>query len=1604
MIRQNGARASIRIASLNIKGRRSGDIDKWLHVPQLMRERKIGIMAIQETHLTPDLADQFNTLFGDKFTLLHSPDPDNCNARGIAIVLNKRLVNTEGITETTLVPGRAMTITIPWHHDTKINILAVYSPNAPREIRDFWNTIANAIDSNTDLKPDIVLGDFNLVEDAIDRIPSRPDDTTTVEKLREFKNKQNLVDGWRKANPEEKGYSWMRLSDGTQSRIDRIYINEDLFSECGEWRIEPAPIPTDHDIVTARISTPSSPKIGKGRWAIPTRLFKIKSIKSETQKQGLILEKRLQNINPSDTNAPNPQELLRDFKTRIRETIRSHEKRLQPMIKMRIMKLNEKLQEVTNDPNLPPDEIKISSVHIKKEIQRLTKESHNQQRDGLVATDAAEGEKIGKTWSNRHKTSKPRDTIKCLRDPENGSLTHDSTRMTQIAATYHDKIQSNDREQHATTNLQKLEATLNCLKTKLSMESKQKLREQITEEEVRNAIRKTNNDKAPGLDGIPIELWKSMDDQFKNDKSNPKKKCDIVWCLTQVFTDIEKNGMSPAANFNEGCISPIYKKKDPDNIANYRPITLLNTDYKIYTKAISMRLADAAPEIINSDQAGFLRNRSIFDQVKTTKMVTDYMSSAGKKGAIIALDQEKAYDKILHPYLWEVLKKFEFPEEFIKTVQALYDNAKTTVMINGELSLPFLIYRGVRQGDALSCLLFDIAIEPLAAAIRSSSDIKGIQIPGTKKFLKIKLFADDTTVFLSESDSIDKLQTILEDWCEVSGARFNIEKTEIIPLGNPVQRAEIIDSRKLNESNAAIPPNIHIAKNGEPVRILGAWLGNDVDQAMTWTPILENVCKRLKRWGAARHSLEGRRLIIQMQVAGVTQYLTKVQGMPRDIETELNKQIRKFMWNYEKMDTVNQTQMYAPHGRGGKKLLDIETRNKAIHMTWLKAYLNLGPDRATWTFFADAIIGTDIPKSHLIDTDPESRLMPFLQTWETKTRGSTLPEDLRQMLKLAKEYNVQISARNPSKEARENLPIWYHIRSDKSARKLYKTKAAKCLRKKHNVKLVKDALQTMEEIDEHHIPGNNCSCTTCSTHRRSTKCPHPHECITLAATLINKILPKWNPKTCDEGPDGHDNINFELEDEEIIVSKTTAPKSLKEAITIFNKPTKPTTQTPEATDPNNPPVNTTIYTDGACVNNGLENAAAGSGIWYGDEDPRNKSARVPLTNQSNQSGELMAILHAVKDNPPNDNLRIISDSKYAIEGLTKNAENWENRNWAGIQNGEIFKCITAWIRSRTGITTLKWTRGHNGTKGNEEADKLAGEGTKLPRSEFPDALQAPPNLTATGTKLASLEQRDFYKIISEKRHIPQRARADRLIGRIQACAENTFGNPPKAETIWLATKHKDLTRKTRDFLWKATQHAYKIGDYWKNIAGYEDRGICPLCDEQEDMEHILTSCRAEARTTAWGLANELWLKRANQSLPTRLGDILGCGLANFTTRGKPDTGKNRLYRIIVSETAYLIWKLRNERRIRDGDSQEHNNINNETTKRWVNAINKRLTTDRHLTNDKRFGKRALKSKLVKDTWSKCLNNEEGLPDDWHIRRGVLVGISWTTPPGRRQAG
>ena len=100
---------------------------------------------------------------------MYSPDPDRPTAaRGVATVLNRELIDTSGAQMTTLIPGRATLTTVHWHAGRKLTLLNVYAPNTPAENETFWETLANKLETSNHRKPDIVLGDFNLVEESID--------------------------------------------------------------------------------------------------------------------------------------------------------------------------------------------------------------------------------------------------------------------------------------------------------------------------------------------------------------------------------------------------------------------------------------------------------------------------------------------------------------------------------------------------------------------------------------------------------------------------------------------------------------------------------------------------------------------------------------------------------------------------------------------------------------------------------------------------------------------------------------------------------------------------------------------------------------------------------------------------------------------------------------------------------------------------------------------------------------------------------------------------------------------------------------------------------------------------------------------------------------------------------------------------------------------------------------------------------------------------------------------------------------------------------------------------------------------------------------------
>lgn len=147
--------------------------------------------------------------------------------------------------------------------------------------------------------------------------------------------------------------------------------------------------------------------------------------------------------------------------------------------------------------------------------------------------------------------------------------------------------------------------------------------------------------------------------------------------------------------------------------------------------------------------------------------------------------------------------------------------------------------------------------------------------------------------------------------------------------------------------------------------------------------------------------MDGCKKIIQMIVGGMTQYLTQVQGMPKDIEKKLKKRIRQFLWAEKKLSPINFETLLASKNEGGQEALDIEARNLAIEVMWLKLYFGLADDKPIWSKVADAMMaGPKATPGNEKNIDPEIKRNYFAQLWKTKI--SVLPEHLRKLVKTAR--------------------------------------------------------------------------------------------------------------------------------------------------------------------------------------------------------------------------------------------------------------------------------------------------------------------------------------------------------------------------------------------------------------------------------------------------------------------------------------------------------------------------------------------------------------------------------------------------------------------------
>jgi len=158
--------------------------------------------------------------------------------------------------------------------------------------------------------------------------------------------------------------------------------------------------------------------------------------------------------------------------------------------------------------------------------------------------------------------------------------------------------------------------------------------------------------------------------------------------------------------------------------------------------------------------------------------------------------------------------------------------------------------------------------------------LKGFKIQGIQEKILVSLFADDTLVYMNKKDKRQTLEKMINTFCKASPAKFNKEKTEILPIGSEKYRKQVIEKRQTSESKEdKIPEEIRIVKDKETLRTLESYMGNKVNQVTQWNQILKKQKDVLNTWTTLNLATAGKELILKSLVQSRALFLATVNGM-----------------------------------------------------------------------------------------------------------------------------------------------------------------------------------------------------------------------------------------------------------------------------------------------------------------------------------------------------------------------------------------------------------------------------------------------------------------------------------------------------------------------------------------------------------------------------------------------------------------------------------------------------------------------------------------------------------------------------------------------------
>ena len=768
----------------------------------------------------------------------------------------------------------------------ELTVANVYAPNDAQTsfFTQFFNKLQQLHSSHI-----IVGGDFNSVmQPNLDRskqnLSSKTLSKTTITHL----NDLQLIDSWRALNIGAREYTFYSHPHDSYSRIDHIFCTPIILANTHDAAIHPCSW-SDHQIVTLSTEfigltpTPYSWRLNESLLSDPVHQQEIAS----EIKDYFIL-----NSNPDIS----PSTLWMAHKAVVRGHLIKRAAQCNRSKWEKIHSLTKDLQNLYKDHTRShdPDTLKLISQKGTELDSLLTFRAEKALRWSKAKFFLSSNSYSTMFARKLNQTIKPTHVYK-LKNSSNQLITHPQEILSIFKNFYSDLLSA----PNSTIPLSSINWLDNLPFPKLTKTNIESLNAPCTEEELLQIIKSLKKNSAPGPDGFSSLYYKQYH-QF------------LIPHLSKLFNNILKGDQFPEEMLLANMSLIPKPNKDHTLPQNYRPISVINNDLKIFSRLLANRLSAIIPTLISPYQSGFIQGRQITDNIRLVTNIIQDANIHSQPLLMLSLDINKAFDSVSWTFLDIVLKKYGFQGEFVHAFHALYHNPATRIRLPGCNSEFFKLGRGTRQGCPMSPLLFALAIEPLATAILSHTDIKGYSTKnGT---YKLSMYADDMLLFLTQPNiALPNLLQTLNIFSSLSGLSVNVSKSIGMPINIPSAQLESLRS------------SFNFSWSMESLPYLGIFLTPNIKDiaSKNYTSLLLKLRSTLRMWKPFNISFLGRITAVKMIILPKLLYMFR--ALPIRINkiliTKFQSDIHKYIWA-DSHPRLSRSVLFKSHRDGGLGLPD----------------------------------------------------------------------------------------------------------------------------------------------------------------------------------------------------------------------------------------------------------------------------------------------------------------------------------------------------------------------------------------------------------------------------------------------------------------------------------------------------------------------------------------------------------------------------------------------------------------------------------------------------------------------------------------------------------